>query len=76
MLVRVLLGSLRLYQKFLSPLLGDHCRFYPSCSQYLMDSVCELGAAKGMRVGLGRILRCNPFSSGGHDPIINYKSLV
>ncbi len=58
----------RLYQLLLSPLLGGHCRFEPSCSQYFIDAVRKYGAVRGGAKGLGRIARCHPFHPGGHDP--------
>lgn len=59
------------YQAVLSPLfaaLGSQCRFEPSCSQYMIDAVRSRGAFVGMGLGIWRVLRCNPFNSGGYDP--------
>ncbi len=59
------------YQAVLSPLfaaLGSQCRFEPSCSQYTIDAVRARGALVGMGLGIWRVLRCNPFNSGGYDP--------
>ena len=64
----VLIGLVRLYQKFLSPLLGAQCRFTPSCSQYYIEAVKKYGAIVGSFKGAYRILRCNPWNRGGHDP--------
>jgi putative membrane protein insertion efficiency factor len=58
----------RLYQLFVSPLLGQHCRFEPSCSAYFMEAVRKYGAIRGAARGIGRILRCHPWSRGGYDP--------
>ncbi len=72
---RVLLGGLRLYQVTLSPVLpvvfGPNCgcRFYPSCSHYATEAVRTHGAIKGAFFGFWRILRCNPLSAGGSDPV-------
>jgi putative membrane protein insertion efficiency factor len=58
----------RLYQRLLSPLLGPHCRFTPTCSQYFIESVRKHGALRGSWRGVLRILRCHPFHPGGFDP--------
>ena len=60
---------IRAYQKILSPLLGQHCRFYPSCSQYTLEAIQEWGLAKGMFLGAKRICRCHPLNPGGIDPV-------
>lgn len=68
-MVKVLVGFIRLYQRWLSPWLGQNCRFYPSCSQYAIDALRIHGAVYGLLLGAWRILRCNPFCEGGHDPV-------
>lgn len=60
---------IRTYQKLISPLLGQHCRFYPSCSQYTLEAIKEWGLAKGMWLGAKRISRCHPLNEGGIDPV-------
>lgn len=60
---------IRAYQKLLSPLLGQHCRFYPSCSQYTLEAIQEWGLAKGVWLGTKRICRCHPLNPGGIDPV-------
>ena len=65
---RILIGLVRLYQIFLSPLLGRHCRFHPTCSSYFIQAVEKYGPLKGSLRGLWRICRCNPFNPGGEDP--------
>ena len=60
---------IRTYQKLLSPLLGQHCRFYPSCSQYTLEAIQERGLVKGMWLGTKRICRCHPLNEGGIDPV-------
>ena len=69
---RLLAAGLRGYQARLSPIfaaLGSRCRFEPSCSQYALDAVEARGALRGTLLGLWRLLRCNPLSSGGYDPV-------
>lgn len=68
---RVVIAVLRGYQAVLSPLfaaLGSHCRFEPSCSQYMIDAVRMRGAVVGVGLGLWRLARCNPMNAGGYDP--------
>lgn len=60
---------IRLYQVIISPLLGQRCRFYPSCSQYMIEAIEKKGLLRGMWMGLLRILKCHPFHPGGYDPV-------
>jgi putative membrane protein insertion efficiency factor len=64
----LMIACVRLYQIFLSPLLGRNCRFTPSCSEYFIQSVKKYGAVRGAFRGALRICRCNPFHPGGYDP--------
>lgn len=57
------------YQRWLSPALGAHCRFYPSCSSYARESIARFGLLKGGRLAVWRLLRCQPLSRGGYDPV-------
>ncbi|MES3006597.1 MAG: membrane protein insertion efficiency factor YidD [Pseudomonadota bacterium] len=57
------------YQHTLSYLIGNQCRFYPSCSHYTQDAIQKYGLIKGVRMGTGRILRCHPWHPGGIDPV-------
>ncbi len=66
---KILLLLIRGYQLTLSPLLGRHCRFLPTCSEYTYEAVERFGAARGAYLGLRRILKCHPFHAGGHDPV-------
>jgi putative membrane protein insertion efficiency factor len=63
-----LIGVVRVYQWTLSPILGRHCRFQPTCSAYFIESVRKYGAVRGALRGILRICRCNPFHPGGYDP--------
>ena len=65
----IFLALIRTYQLVLSPFLGQHCRFTPSCSQYTSEAINRYGAAKGGWLGFKRIIRCQPFCEGGHDPV-------
>lgn len=65
---RLLIGCIRLYQIFLSPIVGRNCRFYPTCSRYTVLAIRRYGAVRGTLKGAGRILRCHPFHPGGYDP--------
>ena len=57
------------YQKYISPGLGNHCKFYPTCSEYTKQAIKKYGTLKGTILGIYRFLRCNPFSKGGYDPL-------
>jgi putative membrane protein insertion efficiency factor len=59
----------RLYQKILSPWLGQRCRFHPSCSNYCIEALQQHGMVRGLWLGLKRILKCQPFHPGGYDPV-------
>ncbi|HVX67742.1 MAG TPA: membrane protein insertion efficiency factor YidD [Bryobacteraceae bacterium] len=65
----VVVGLLRAYKTFLSPLLPSACRFYPTCSEYMLQAVERYGAARGVWLGTRRLLRCHPFHEGGFDPV-------
>lgn len=67
---RVLIGLVKLYRKFLSPLKGHGtCIYTPTCSQYAIEALEKHGVIKGSLLTIWRILRCNPFSKGGYDPV-------
>jgi putative membrane protein insertion efficiency factor len=69
----VALAPIRLYQRFVSPMLPRRCKYYPTCSEYAVDAIRELGVLRGLIVAAWRLVRCNPFSHGGYDPIENRK---
>ena len=66
---RVALGCIALYQMAVSPLLGPHCRFFPCCSVYAVESIERHGLLVGGWRSLRRIARCHPFHPGGFDPV-------
>ena len=66
---KALIMLVKAYQYLLSPLLGSNCRYTPSCSSYTIEAIQLHGAAKGFLMGVWRILRCNPFSKGGYEPV-------
>ncbi len=61
--------AIAVYRHALSPYLGSQCRYYPSCSEYMSQAVTKYGAAKGICLGLRRILRCHPWGGSGYDPV-------
>lgn len=65
----LLIGLIKLYRVTLSKILPPSCRFTPSCSEYAIIAIGRFGAVKGGYLSLKRIIRCNPFSKGGHDPV-------
>lgn len=70
MLKRFLLGLIKFYRKYFSGLKrNNQCRYIPTCSQYAMEALEKYGPFKGSFLAVKRILRCNPFSKGGYDPV-------
>lgn len=67
--MKLLLVLIRCYQFAISPLLGQNCRFYPSCSDYAAQAIEKHGALKGAILGMKRICRCHPWNPGGFDPV-------
>lgn len=66
---RAILQLIRLYQLVLSPLLGNRCRFYPTCSAYAMEAVERHGVWRGLGLAVRRLSRCHPWHAGGVDPV-------
>ncbi|HEC26362.1 MAG TPA: membrane protein insertion efficiency factor YidD [Gammaproteobacteria bacterium] len=58
---------LRFYKRWISPLLGQHCRFYPTCSEYAATAIAEYGVIRGGWMSVQRVFRCNPWNEGGLD---------
>jgi uncharacterized protein len=66
---RLLWVLIRGYQVMISPLLGPHCRYYPSCSAYALEAVRRFGAFRGSWMAVRRVARCHPWAPGGPDPV-------
>lgn len=69
MIRQLLIAPIRFYRYFISPWVGQSCRFTPSCSMYMEQAINTHGAGKGLWLGTKRLCRCHPFSEGGHDPV-------
>ncbi|MBK8755223.1 MAG: membrane protein insertion efficiency factor YidD [Candidatus Competibacteraceae bacterium] len=65
----LLIALIRVYQMGISPVLGNHCRFYPSCSQYACEALELHGVLRGGWLAIRRVLRCHPWHPGGVDPV-------
>jgi putative membrane protein insertion efficiency factor len=66
---RALTAPIRLYQRTISPALPRRCKYEPTCSAYAAQAIRELGPVRGVLLAVWRVLRCNPFSHGGYDPV-------
>ena len=66
---RPLIWLIKFYRKYISPNTKPCCKYYPTCSAYSLEAIERFGAFKGSFLSLWRILRCNPFSKGGYDPV-------
>jgi uncharacterized protein len=66
---RIAVAPIVLYRRVVSPLLPPRCKYYPSCSEYAIQAVSEFGILRGLVLAAWRLLRCNPFSHGGFDPV-------
>ncbi len=64
---------IRIYQRVLSPVIGQRCRYYPSCSEYAAQAIARFGILRGLVLAVWRVLRCNPLSHGGVDPVENQR---
>jgi uncharacterized protein len=65
----IVIELIKVYRRFVSPMLPPSCRFTPSCSEYTLEAIRKYGVLKGGIKGAWRLLRCHPFSSGGYDPV-------
>ncbi|NOZ09475.1 MAG: membrane protein insertion efficiency factor YidD [Gammaproteobacteria bacterium] len=66
---KALITALKIYRALISPLLGQHCRFYPSCSSYALEAIEIHGPWRGSRLAMRRVGRCHPWHPGGVDPV-------
>jgi len=66
---KLILSIINLYRKYISPMRAPCCIYSPTCSEYAIDAISKYGAFKGGFLAIKRILRCNPFSKGGYDPV-------
>lgn len=66
---RFLIGFVKFYRKYISPMKPPSCRFYPTCSEYSLQALEKYGVVKGLWLSVWRILRCNPWNPGGYDPL-------
>jgi uncharacterized protein len=75
-MAKILISLVRAYQLLLSPLIGMHCRFQPTCSNYMMAAIKRFGAIRGTWLGLRRLSRCHPYAKGGIDPVPELKTKI
>jgi len=66
---KLLIGIIKFYRKFISPLKKPCCRFYPTCSAYAIEAIEKYGAVKGSCLAVRRLLKCHPWNDGGYDPL-------
>ena len=66
---KVVIATLGLYKRFVSPFLPSACRYRPTCSEYMMEAVNKYGVLRGLWMGTQRLFRCHPFHEGGFDPV-------
>ena len=69
---KIFISLINFSQKWISPFfqsIGVHCKYYPSCSEYMKQAIGKYGPLKGVFLGIKRLLKCNPFSKGGYDPL-------
>ena len=69
MIARLLVGLIRVYQGTLAAVLGGHCRFQPTCSQYSIEALQTHGLCKGLWLAFKRVVKCHPWHAGGLDPV-------
>lgn len=70
LIAQMLVGIIAGYRYFISPWLGNRCRFYPSCSEYAQQAILERGIGRGLLLSAWRLLRCHPWHPGGYDPVV------
>jgi putative membrane protein insertion efficiency factor len=67
---RIFVSPIRLYQRLISPLMPNVCRYRPTCSEYTAQAILTFGVVRGILKGAWRIMRCNPFGGSGYDPVV------
>ncbi|MGH2833372.1 MAG: membrane protein insertion efficiency factor YidD [Solirubrobacteraceae bacterium] len=70
---RLLTGAIALYQRFISPAFPRRCKYEPTCSLYAVQAIREYGILRGLVLAIWRLLRCNPWSHGGYDPVTDQR---
>ena len=68
-LILPIIGLINFYKYLISPLLGNNCRFLPTCSEYTKEAIIKFGLIRGISLGFARIIKCHPWGKSGHDPI-------
>lgn len=76
MIKKIFILPVKMYQWFISPLLGQNCRHEPTCSQYTIDAIREWGVMKGIYLGGKRLSKCHPWGTQGYDPVPKNKCLI
>ena len=66
---KIFIALIQIYRKYISPIKGTKCPYFPTCSEYGMEAIAKYGVFKGSLLAAWRIIRCNPFSKGGYDPV-------
>ena len=69
MIKKLFILPIKFYQRYISPFLGHNCRYYPSCSRYMIEAIEIHGVVKGLYLGVKRLARCHPWAAGGYDPV-------
>ena len=69
LLIFCVINLINFYKYLISPLLGNNCRFLPTCSEYTREAILKFGLIRGISLGFKRIIKCNPWGKSGHDPI-------
>ena len=74
-LIFCVINLINFYKYLISPLLGNNCRFLPTCSEYTREAILKFGLIKGISLGFKRIIKCHPWGKSGHEPIILFNAM-